>query len=140
MVLYNKLLELSFFATTIPKYLIQLLKICDIWHYFAAMKLFASIMALVVLALSVMPCADMAATGGKANISYSQNHSGQDQDAPDDCSPFCTCSCCSTSFNLSINSTPAEAIPLFDGRVIIAYNSSKPIEISLPIWQPPQLS
>ncbi len=103
------------------------------------MKLFASIMALVVLALSVMPCADMAATGSKANISYSQNHSGPDQDAPDDCSPFCTCSCCSTSFNLSINNAPATAVPSFGSKVKMSYNSSKPIEISLPIWQPPQL-
>jgi len=100
-------------------------------------------MALLVLALSSMPCMDLAAfakstANAKTVVDQIDQHQPQ-QDHNDDCSPFCSCNCCA---GFSIN----HQIPTIDKLFPVTLNKSVSfynvgiVEISLPVWQPPQLS
>jgi uncharacterized protein DUF6660 len=94
-------------------------------------------MAFLVLILSGLPCADRneKSENCKQEISAANHH---DSDAPDDCSPFCHCTCC-CGFSLNHNfSTLPSITPFVDSR-LNNYLSLQTIEVSLPIWQPPQL-
>ena len=103
------------------------------------MKFFAAIMALVVLALSVMPCADEADAFNPGNIKSeitTSNHQNNPQ--TDNCSPFCQCSCCAgVTLNHSVASI--SSIQLFPDKKTARFLSLAAINIALPVWQPPQL-
>src|SRR5262245_11803471 len=103
------------------------------------MKLFALIMAFLVLVLSIVPCADINASTNyiaKTEITKSTQQKGDPQQ--DDCSPFCHCTCCAS---FSINSvittvgSPA-AITVTD---FSSFSSDHLIERSLPVWKPPKI-
>ncbi len=103
------------------------------------MKFFAFIMAVLVLALSVMPCADNgnAMYGGKAKTQITKQ-SQQDDNHNDACSPFCTCSCCA-GFSVNHFVASVTTIPKFTNHPASRFLPSEIIEVALPIWQPPQL-
>lgn len=98
-------------------------------------------MAVMVLALSVTPCMDDAcsktAINSQAQIAVS--HNTHEHSSNDLCSPFCTCNCCSgfTFFSTPIQIQHTIFAP---AKMYPSYLPSTIIEISLPIWQPPQLS
>ncbi|WP_162915876.1 DUF6660 family protein [Paraflavitalea soli] len=106
------------------------------------MKLFAFIMAILIMIMSCTPCADGAGTMQSsksetklAAVAESHDHGG----TADDCSPLCTCACCSAhscpqSF-ITANTAHADNSLLTHGH----YYNGTLISISLPIWQPPQL-
>ena len=62
------------------------------------MKVFTFLMAIYILVLSLVPCGDMHndCNDTTTKTELSQNHDHQ-QDKDDNCSPLCTCSCCSAS-------------------------------------------
>lgn len=105
-----------------------------------SMKFFTLIMAFLVLVLSCMPCADQECVGKDSSTKTElvKNTDGAHKSHGDSCSPFCHCSCCSIyletpsipffTFSRSYSSTYFET--LVDDDLI---------EISLPVWQPPQL-
>lgn len=105
------------------------------------MKFFAFIIGFFLLYLSCQPCGDSRECNKKTEgmISATDNHQQSNHNA-ENCTPFCTCSCCATSvFFSSYFKTPeskaitqAEKFPLYD----ITFNS----EVFSSIWQPPQLS
>lgn len=104
------------------------------------MKFVALIMAFLVLALSVMPCADAgtALNDSKAKSDITKTTDRQDHNDADDCSPFCHCSCCAGfSINHFFTSIAliAPHINIPTGRFL----QTDAIEIVLPIWQPPQI-
>lgn len=105
------------------------------------MRLTAFIMAILILVLSCLPCADteaMSLSIVKTEVSQSsrehKEHKGNDI-----CSPFCHCSCCST---YSVVNTPL-LVPILvqqpERNIYTAHISEALVEISLPVWQPPQL-
>lgn len=91
-----------------------------------------------------MPCSDgdaMACERTHQSSNSSTPHSGQsDKDHMDLCSPFCQCSCCAIAYALPIPAIE-QALPLkdFGTELFFAHYQQRPIRISLPIWQPPQL-
>jgi hypothetical protein len=102
------------------------------------MRFVALLLALLVLGLSLVPCADAQelANGVQAKET-SKTHSKQ-AGHQESCSPFCHCACCA---GFSITHEFAEVIsqPLIHST---QYNSSyipEILDISLPVWQPPQL-
>ncbi|HEX2848505.1 MAG TPA: DUF6660 family protein [Chitinophagaceae bacterium] len=104
------------------------------------MKLFAFIMSLVVVIVSLAPCRDMAtgSKAGKANVQVLKDDQHAHEDGSDDCPPFCSCSCCSVQgclkpFFNTLECVSPEASPYS------SYYTGALISISLPIWQPPQL-
>lgn len=103
------------------------------------MKFFAFIMAFIVLAISAMPCADGVIAMSKAKTEIQKTNHQQNDHPTKDCSPFCSCSCCTGS---PIPQHLSELI-FIKPEFIRSYNSfySSPIkEISLSIWQPPQMA
>lgn len=102
------------------------------------MKFFAAIMAVIVLTLSVMPCADTKASH-KQPAKYEVAKESKPQ-APftDDCSPFCQCNCCASVFlNHCISALPINTPSFLQTGSSFAV--IEPIQVYLPIWQPPQL-
>ena len=112
------------------------------------MRCIAFIMAVLVLALSFFPCeeADINAEGSMQHREVYHN-AAKKTTAPDDhggdhkdnCSPFCHCSCCA---GFSMNHQLAELTtnlapynPAYASHYLMAVR-----EVSIPIWQPPQLS
>ncbi len=103
------------------------------------MKIIAFIMAFLVLALSVMPCADAGAIEeGKVKSAISKTTDQQDHDDSDACSPFCHCSCCA---GFSINHVIASIIiiPPYGCNPTGSFLPANVTEVVLPIWQPPQI-
>ncbi|MEO6669919.1 MAG: DUF6660 family protein [Ferruginibacter sp.] len=106
------------------------------------MKFFAFIMAMMVLTLGGMPCMDEPYVNdqGSDKIQVSSTNDTTGHSDTDACSPFCTCNCCFSGFTViaavTLNSftIPATA------KIYASYLPSTVIEISLPVWQPPQLS
>ncbi len=103
------------------------------------MKIVFFIMAFLALALSFVPCSDTAALNevhDNTELSNSnQQHSHSEHDA---CSPFCHCSCCSSlSFIQKINFLyPAQVV----NQIKIKHLPSQIFEVTIPVWQPPQLA
>gem|GEM_PF-610268 len=107
--------------------------------YFCQVRLFALIMAFLVLALSIVPCADKE-TSAKDNIKSELVKSTQQKGDPqqDDCSPFCHCTCCAGfSFNNNVATITSPAIITL--TVFSAFLPANLIERSLPVWQPPKI-
>jgi hypothetical protein len=103
------------------------------------MKIFAFIMAVLLISLSCIPCADSgnihSAKMETGVVKHDANQPHEDHE--DACSPFCTCACCA---NYSINCpTNTIEVPAIAGKSFISFLSDNIIEISLPIWQPPRL-
>ena len=107
------------------------------------MKIFALIMAVIVLALSCIPCMDDAYAMNTNSITIetltsNKNQQEQQHNGNDFCSPFCTCNCCA-GFAFSSSSIKVQPIIHVTAKKYSSYLSSSAIAISLPIWQPPQL-
>lgn len=104
------------------------------------MKIIAFILAFLVLALSVMPCADTYNAGNDSKAKTELTKSNQDRDNPkqDDCSPFCQCSCCA---GFCINHFITSIVITIPGgsKTQTAFLPAGTLEIAFPIWQPPQL-
>jgi hypothetical protein len=103
------------------------------------MKFFAFIMAILVLTQSVMPCGDK---GSITNESKSKTEltkaNNQQDDQHDDCSPFCSCSCCAGVAFLA----PSTKVSFLIAQMSPVYCSTITthlFRIAIPIWQPPQL-
>lgn len=97
------------------------------------MKIFALIMAVLVLALSIMPCAGrrngMHSGKAKTALTKSSHENGDEQE--EDCSPFCQCSCCTgLSINYFISSSD---FPSYSNIAHTASLSSDAIEVALPV-------
>lgn len=91
------------------------------------------------LVLSGMPCRDNDELANNATATVNAQHHADQKGHRDACSPFCTCSCCST---LSI-SYPLAVLAAVPAEISIHYSSlyiGSAINISLPVWQPPQLT
>ena len=97
-------------------------------------------MAVIVLALSCMPCMDRgdAKNAYKAKSEISTSHSQQQHDGSDGCSPFCQCSCCA-GFSAYYTVTSISTLPIIYQKQFTSHLPVNTINISLPIWQPPQL-
>jgi len=96
-------------------------------------------MAFLVLALSMMPCAD-AATINETNAKVEICNSAEqpDHEENDACSPFCHCACCA-GFSINHFITSVSNIHIFSAAHKSTFLPSAIIEVVLPIWQPPRL-
>lgn len=106
--------------------------------YLYAVRLTAFILSLLVLVLGCMPCADANPFPSKAQQEVYQT-TDQGHEHNDICSPFCICSCCA-GFSFNQPFIEIETFLPQQGADHSAYYIASLIEVSLPIWQPPQLS
>jgi hypothetical protein len=103
------------------------------------MKIFASIIAFLILALGVMPCADsgMVIDEGKAKTGFCNSSDQQEDAQQEDCSPFCHCTCCA-GFSINHSLSSLVTIALFPNTPTSNFLSSEVIEVAFSIWQPPR--
>lgn len=107
------------------------------------MKVFALFMAFYILVLSAVPCNDVHNDCNDSNTKteLTQNHDHH-QDQDDNCTPFCTCTCCSASV-IALDFVPfqiknptvfriSEKVSLRNFSFISNFFGS--------IWQPPKIS
>ncbi|QEC40582.1 DUF6660 family protein [Pseudobacter ginsenosidimutans] len=100
------------------------------------MRLIGYIVAVLVVLLGFVPCADTVntATAQASAVEQSDEHEHGEY-----CSPFCHCSCCTT---ISIPHQVQEislAVESFSRPNASPYTASV-LEVSIPVWQPPQLA
>ena len=109
------------------------------------MKLLNYILAVYLVALSCLPCADMEVSSAAhkvAEISTNHDEKSHNHDKENDlCSPFCSCNCCGSqivsffkvaSFNFTIVSkTIKTQLPSYTSKFTSNFYGS--------IWQPPQI-
>lgn len=106
------------------------------------MRPVAFFLAFIVLALSCMPCADSAyAMGASRQTTTNVKVPKQDTNSEhkDDCSPFCQCTCCA-GFLVSTVFSTFKSLPFQSEKHFASFLPADIIEMSLPIWQPPQLA
>jgi hypothetical protein len=108
---------------------------------FALVKqVLALILSLVLLSQSFLPCMDGAVhiegNEAKYEMAKAADTHGSAEDA---CPPFCQCNCCA---GFTINHTVASypELVINHAAATCGYLSGPPIQVALPIWQPPQLS
>jgi hypothetical protein len=108
------------------------------------MRFFAFMLAVIVLVLSCMPCADAAGecigSAQTTTVAQSLIHNGGIDACNDNCSPFCSCSCCA-GFTISNHQVIIPKMLIFQFKP--AYNTylfAEIVEISFPVWQPPQIA
>lgn len=109
---------------------------------FAPMKFFAYFMALYILVLSVVPCSDVHnnCNDKKATTELTQNHDHQ-QDKDDNCSPFCTCTCCSANV-IALDFKPFQIknpTQFSFSQKVATRNFSFISNFYGNIWQPPKI-
>jgi hypothetical protein len=104
------------------------------------MKLFTFLLAVMVLALSCIPCNDneLALDNNKAKAEISKSNQQKEHNNSDSCSPFCICNCCTGFTNISANYRVTIPVMLMIKKVA-AHLPAATSNIALPVWQPPQL-
>lgn len=93
-------------------------------------------MAILVLAMSLMPCADDANAMIKVKTEFKQASHQQDNPISKVCSPFCKCSCC-VGFTISHLPSSFPVITATVNKQIISFPPSEVIDITLHVCQCP---
>jgi hypothetical protein len=101
------------------------------------MRFLAHILVLVVLFLSLIPCSDKITIDA---ITANDSHSGHDhsEDHREECTPFCTCSCCSTNIVFLSETIVIAEVPQLFSQNLFFYQESKS-HFFHSIWQPPKV-
>jgi len=98
------------------------------------MRFVIGLLGILFLWMNSIPCADEALGKCESTITATQTGGGVHNDA---CSPFCNCSCCSC-FSIPTHQV-FESVTKLSISEYSSVISAEIVEISLPIWQPPQL-
>ncbi len=97
------------------------------------MKIIVYILALTILGLSVYPCSDGLHCDEEEKTT-SHNHS---EDENDNCSPFCVCACCGTSYIENKVKVIEPVTEQMDFLPIFHYSFHYFFSYHLTIWHPP---
>lgn len=90
------------------------------------------------MAAHFVPCTDVSIMEGNAKYESVKKTTEQHQNKTDECSPFCTCACFSLPTVAQTLFAVAFHPPIYP-PAYTDYRQGEFINISLPIWQPPQL-
>lgn len=101
------------------------------------MRLISLIFGFYVFLLVAAPCGDHQDCDENAAITATADHDEHGHES-ENCSPFCICSCCGTysQVELVYHFIP---VPAVHNALIIPSHTDPVSEISIAIWQPPQL-
>lgn len=111
---------------------------------FVLVKLIFFLLATHIIILSATPCSDLSTYLAKESIHQTSSNSHENHGHHDDCSPFCSCTCCTTG-------TIAQSDFYYDVVLTDAHNfytdlvkipSTEMNFISIfygDIWQPPKI-
>jgi hypothetical protein len=103
------------------------------------MKWFALIFSLYIIFLLTLPCVDDTRTCAIIRAeNVPDNNKHQSNDMPDECSPFCFCSCCSISVVLTSFHFECKPVVLSESPDFPTYKSH--VAGFIPsVWQPPKI-
>ncbi|MFF5384298.1 hypothetical protein [Pedobacter suwonensis] len=96
----------------------------------------------MIVILSCIPCADVFAMGKLQGGSLAEKRittHASEKELSDFCSPFCVCSCCNTTSEI----TPSTPLVVISKSISSEYNEAymgEVISLPLSVWQPPKLS
>lgn len=95
------------------------------------------ILAFLVLFLSLVPCSD----GGVSNKNYQyrMTDSHSHQTPSDNCTPFCSCVCCSSNITLEDVIFEILTPEIYSHQEVCFHSSSDVLEFTYPVWQPPKI-
>ena len=102
------------------------------------MKIFAAILSLYILALSIKPCIDIHKENMLQKIGISENSASNAHNETDDCSPFCSCACCNSSVLHQVFAIQFSCFSFYQ-KHFPKFQSSKITSSLAAIWQPPKL-
>ena len=108
---------------------------------FAAMRLSALILNLLILVMIFVPCKDHKALSGEGSRAQAF-HATTPQSSPadDDCSPLCTCSCCGTVSLFYALPQLATVLPEPAIKKYAAYKAPFYSVERSSVWQPPRIA
>lgn len=104
------------------------------------MNFFSLIFSFYLLGISCLPCGDKKECNSKSDTTYSAPVSHSKHNHDENCTPFCSCSCCATFVSLKAIAfykfpklfTISLVYPVYD----VTYRS----QVASSVWQPPKLS
>lgn len=101
-------------------------------------KVFSYFLIVYLLTLTLMPCPDqMVRSGAGIHEMINLGQPGNDDDHEDCCSPLCTCSCCSLSFETANAFVVTRAFSL-PKTLIFVYIPQIESHYLFSIWEPPK--
>ncbi len=104
------------------------------------MKIFSILMSIYILFMVSLPCVDDIQSYTKTDHAIETGQTAQHHNNHgDSCSPFCVCSCCSVTVELTyymfeanpLSTIEFKVVPFYQERVSTYFNH---------IWQPPKLA
>ncbi|WP_414692970.1 DUF6660 family protein [Parapedobacter sp.] len=100
------------------------------------------ILGTLLLALSLLPCADTyAADTIRIHETYDSHAHENRSTAGDLCSPFCVCGCCNTPVVMKFSLGYVAAVPApLPERQYPVYRLAFTLSFIQNIWQPPQIN
>lgn len=110
---------------------------------FELMRLFAFILSLYILALSLVPCSDNVAhfndhiAVGQSTDHHDHDHSDHSNDT---CTPFCSCACCGTIFTMPASQFINPSKLSIPTDYFFHYSFTYSFDFNEGIWEPPALS
>ncbi|MCW3467171.1 DUF6660 family protein [Chitinophaga nivalis] len=102
------------------------------------MKWVAYIMVVLVFMLNCIPCSDSMAAPNRGAGTVVQAASSARTIHMDSCTPFCTCTCCS-SIQEPVSIIVYNWLPVAMAAVHADYTTAVTRYIPFKIWQPPRL-
>ena len=103
------------------------------------MRISSCLWIILVIVLNLAPCADCPVVKDSFQTTLNQQPIGSEHQHLELCSPFCSCSCCAApSVAPSIVALTLE-LKIIGPSLYLHQKTRDPIDISLPVWQPPQL-
>ena len=104
------------------------------------MRIFASIISIFILALSIVPCGD-GLQQNSVNIEIkAKDHDHNHSDHEDDCTPFCACVCCGSMIAVSFIQPSILSKVEISSEYQFHYNFNYSFNYSEGIWHPPATS
>jgi hypothetical protein len=102
------------------------------------MRFFKIILAVYIVALSLVPCSDGMGNGdGIVKIAASAHSNTDHPDHAETCTPFCNCTCCGFAFltsedNFLFMTQNFSSVEFF-------HNNGTALSLSYSIWLPPKI-
>jgi hypothetical protein len=101
-------------------------------------RLLSVALSVYVLTLVLTPCVDNLIPGQETQCTQVvATHSDSHADHHDSCSPFCTCSCCNISMEVTTGLTFTASVPDYN-EIALFFNAQVSETFHPQIWQPPK--
>jgi hypothetical protein len=101
------------------------------------MKLIAFILSFYIVVLTLIPCVDIHYNYLNTQIEISDKNHNHDKDHSDNCSPLCTCNCCSVPILLT-QTYIIQIVHLITNETVIHLPQKIISSVISSLWQPPK--